>query len=76
MAGILIATLATILEKINYTVAGCSLPAGLVDVLHSNRSEALSNFLGLKHKAGSYLTHLPVQSRADFEIRLDCSVLT
>lgn len=37
MAGILMPTVATIVQKVNYTVAGYSPPARLVDALYGHK---------------------------------------
>lgn len=66
---------ATIVGKVNYAVAGYSPPTRLVDALHGNKLESQSN-LDLKWKPGGYLIHLPAQSRANFKIRSDYSVLS
>lgn len=51
-------TVATIVQKVNYAVAGYSPPTRLVDALHGNKLESQSN-LNLKWKPGGYLIHLP-----------------
>lgn len=68
-------TVATIVQKVNYTVAGYSPPARLADALHGHKLESQSN-LDLKWKPGGCLIHLLAQSRANLKIRSDYPVLT